>query len=109
MSQMIRIATPFEIGNGVNHVTQGNAITKSVQPLACILSGVALWLDTGDNPATGCDLQLLAGLNSLKEGGKVLPQIGYGDASHARRTPLYKATVHGQVDARQAAQWSGVQ
>ncbi len=52
VSQMIRIATPFEIGNGVNHVTQVNAITKSVQPLACLLSGVALWLDAGDEPAT---------------------------------------------------------
>jgi hypothetical protein len=91
----------IEIGNGVNHVTQGNAITKSVQPLACILSGVALWLDTGDDPASGCDLQLLAGLNSLEVGGKVLPQIGYGDADHARLTPLYKATVHIQADARQ--------
>ena len=97
VSQMIRIATPFEIGNGVNHVTQGNAITKSVQPLACILSGVALWLDTGDDPASGCDLQLLAGLNSLEVGGKVLPQIGYGDADHARPTPLHKANVHGQT------------
>ena len=73
VSQMIRITTPFEIGNGVNHVTQGNAITKSEQPLACLLSRVALWLDAGDDPSTGCDLQLLAGLNSLKEGGKVLP------------------------------------
>ena len=90
------------------HVTQGNAITKSVQPSACLLSGVTLWLDTGDDPATGCDLQLLAGLNSLEEGGKVLPQIGHGNASHARRTPLYKAPVHGQADARQDAQWSGV-
>jgi hypothetical protein len=39
-----------------------------------------LWLDTSDDPATGCDLQLLAGgLNPLKEGGMVLPQIGFGN------------------------------
>jgi hypothetical protein len=105
---MIRITTPFEIGNGVNHVTQGNAITQIQQPLSGILSGVALWLDTGDDPASGCDLQLLAGLNSLEEGGKVLPQIGYGDADHARRIPMYKAIVRGQADARQDAQWLGV-
>jgi hypothetical protein len=37
-----------------------------------------------------------------------LPQIGYGDASHARRIPLYILIVHGQADARQDAQWSGV-
>jgi hypothetical protein len=98
---MIRITTPFEIGNGVNHITQANAITKSLQPLTCILSVVALWLDTGDYPASGCDLQLLAGLNSLEVGGKVLPQIGYEDADHARHTPLYKANVHIQADARQ--------
>jgi hypothetical protein len=109
VSQMIRIATPFEIRNGVNHVTQGNAITKSVQPLARILSRVALWLDTSDDPASGCDLQLFAGLNSLEVGGKVLPQIGYGDADHSRRIPLYKAIVHGQADARQDAQWSIIQ
>jgi hypothetical protein len=80
----------IEIGNGLNHVTQGNAITKSVQPLVCILSRVALWLDTGDDPASRCDLQLLAGLNSLEVGGKVLPQIGYGDADHARPTHCTK-------------------
>ena len=28
VSQMIRITTPFEIGNGVNNVTQGDAITQ---------------------------------------------------------------------------------
>jgi hypothetical protein len=38
-----------------------------------------------------------------------LPQIGYGDADHARRISLYKSTVHGQADARQDAQCSGVQ
>jgi hypothetical protein len=30
-----------------------------------------------------------------------LPQIGYEDADHARHTPLYKANVHIQADARQ--------
>jgi len=95
VSQMIRNTTPFEIGNGVNHVTQGNAITKSVKPLTCILSRVALRLDTSDDPATGCDLQLLAGLNSLKEGGKVLPQIGFGNVlgSSGSVIPKFKEQI----------------
>jgi hypothetical protein len=105
---MIRITTPLHIRDPMDHIDKGDAITQIQQPLSGILSGVALWLDTGDDPASGCDLQLLAGLNSLEEGGKVLPKIGYGDASHARRIPLYKAIVHGQADARQDAQWSGV-
>ena len=49
------------IGNGVNHVTQANAITKSVQPLACLLSGVALWLDAGDDPATASSAGTMRG------------------------------------------------
>jgi hypothetical protein len=96
---MICIATPFEIGNGAHHVTQGNAITKSEQPLVCLLSGVTLWLNARDDPSTGCDLQLLAGLNSLEEGGKVLPQIGYGDSSHAGCLLPYKHNVQQQNHA----------
>lgn len=96
MSQMIRIATTFEIRDGADHITQANAITKSKQPLACLLSRVTLRLDASDDPSTGCDLQLLTGLNALEEGGKVLPQIGYGDTSHAGRLFLYKYSVQQQ-------------
>jgi hypothetical protein len=99
VSQMICIATPFEIRNGAHHVTQGNAIPKSEQPLACLLSGVTLWLDARDDPSTGCDLQLLAGLNSPEESGKVLPQVGYGDSSHAGWLSPYKYSVQQQDHA----------
>jgi hypothetical protein len=96
---MICIATPFEIRNGAHHVTQANAITKAEQPLACLLSGVTLWLDARDDPSTGCDLQMLASLNSPEEGGKILSQMRYGDSSHIDWLLPYKRSVQQQDHA----------
>ena len=82
MWQMICIATPFEIRNGANHVTQANAITKSEQPLACLLSGVTLGLDARDDPSTGCDLQghVAVAAQNLRDGAALAVGVDHPQA-----------------------------
>ena len=88
MSQNICIAAPFVISKPKYHLAKRHAVTEIKQPLASPCGGIAFWSNTGDHLAARGDLQLLAGLDPLEEGGEVLPQIGDGVVDHAGQSIL---------------------